>query len=80
MTFAWKTKTTPMRALNRRKLADIVGREKDGREMKSEGSVPLKSSLLEDGSSRGIICWRTLGGIFISLHSVLQWSEKLLFE
>ncbi len=31
MTFDWKTNTTPMRALKRRKLADIVGIEKEGR-------------------------------------------------
>lgn len=28
---AWKTKTTPIRALKRRKLVDMVGREKEGR-------------------------------------------------
>jgi len=31
MTFDWKTNTTPIRALKRRKFADIVGREKEGR-------------------------------------------------
>jgi hypothetical protein len=29
----WKTKTTPMRALKRRKLEDMVGREKEGPRM-----------------------------------------------
>jgi hypothetical protein len=33
MTFDWKTNTTPILALKRRKFADIVGREKDGREI-----------------------------------------------
>jgi hypothetical protein len=33
MTFDWKTNTTPILALKRRKLADIVGRENEGREI-----------------------------------------------
>jgi hypothetical protein len=33
MTFDWKTNTTPILALKRRKLADIVGRENEGREV-----------------------------------------------
>lgn len=33
MTFDWKTNTTPILALNRRKFADIVGIENEGREI-----------------------------------------------
>jgi hypothetical protein len=33
MTLDWKTNTTPILALKRRKLADIVGRENEGREI-----------------------------------------------
>lgn len=54
ITLDWKTNTTPMRALNLRKFADMVGREKDGR---FENSGVWGSSGLEgDGSSTGITC------------------------
>lgn len=36
MRLDWKTKTTPMRALKRRKLFDMVGKLKDGREVYSD--------------------------------------------
>lgn len=41
-TLAWKTNTTPIRELNRRKFADIVGREKEGLTVKS--GVPRSAS------------------------------------
>ena len=57
----WKTKTTPMRALKRRKLVDIVGRENDGRVMKTASrSLGRGESLLELRSSMGITCCNSL--------------------
>jgi len=53
MTFDWKSNTTPMRALKRRKLADIVGREKEGRVVKSLEGVSERE---EERSSTGITC------------------------
>lgn len=35
ITLDWKSNTTPIRELKRRKLADMVGREKEGRVVKS---------------------------------------------
>jgi hypothetical protein len=58
MTFTWKTNTTPMRALNRRKFADMVGREKEGREVRS---CAWGASVREDGrSSTGMTCCNSL--------------------
>ena len=58
MILAWKTKTTPMRELKRRKLADIVGREKEGRVTKS--GVMFEEGRELERSSTGIICWSSL--------------------
>lgn len=41
-TLTWKTNTTPIRELNRRKLADIVGMENEGLTVKS--GVPRSAS------------------------------------
>jgi hypothetical protein len=56
--FAWNTKTTPIRELNRRKFADIVGRENDGRTVRS--GIEESPSLFESVSARGITCWSNL--------------------
>ena len=55
ITFAWKTNTTPIRELKRRKFADIVGRENEGLTVKSGVEEP-SPSLFESPSSIGIIC------------------------
>lgn len=57
ITLAWKTNTTPIRELKRRKLADIVARLNAGRSMWS-GEVGC--CLLEGRSSTGITCCRSL--------------------
>lgn len=57
MTFAWKTNTTPIRELKRRKFADIVGRENEGRVVKSLEGVSARE---EDRSSTGITCCNNL--------------------
>jgi len=61
ITFAWNTNTTPIRALNRRKFADIVGREKEGRVVKScAGDASAREA---DRSSIGITCWSNLHNV-----------------
>jgi hypothetical protein len=57
--FAWNTKTTPIRALNLRKLFDIVVILKEGRATYSDWEW-FADSLLEDWSSMGITCCRSL--------------------
>lgn len=57
ITFDWKTNTTPILELKRRKLADIVGRENEGREVKSLDGVLARE---EERSSMGIICCNSL--------------------
>jgi hypothetical protein len=59
MALAWKTKTTPIRALNLRKFVDIVGILKLGRVTKSDCEEE-DCSRLEDWSSIGITCWSSL--------------------
>lgn len=54
ITFDWNTKTTPIRALNLRKFADIVGREKLGRVVYS--SAGDASTRDDDRSSTGMTC------------------------
>ena len=58
MTLDWKTKTTPMRALKRRKLADMVVILKEGLSARALGLVLW--SCFEDRSSVGITCCRSL--------------------
>ena len=57
-TFAWKTKTTPIRALKRRKLVDMVVILKEGRSVREtwSGVWPL----FEARSSMGMTCCRSL--------------------
>jgi len=59
MAFAWKTNTTPIRALNLRKFVDIVGILKFGRVTNSDCEEE-DCSRLEDWSSIGITCWSSL--------------------
>jgi hypothetical protein len=57
----WKTKTTPMRALKRRKLEDIVGREKEGPRTGWSWLLDWEEGEREEErSSMGIICWSNL--------------------
>lgn len=55
--FDWKTNTTPMRALKRRKLADIVGIEKEGLVVKSLEGVSVRE---DERSSTGMTCCNNL--------------------
>jgi len=60
ITFDWNTNTTPIRALKRRKFADIVGRENEGRVVKSWEGVSARE---EERSSIGITCCSNLDKI-----------------
>lgn len=61
---AWNLNTTPMRALNRRKLLDIKGMEKPGRSGKVGGRVEGSSVIIwgiepdpeEEEGSEGMTC------------------------
>ena len=55
----WKTNTTPILELKRRKLADMVVMLKDGRSIPGEDEGPS----FEERSSVGITCWRSLVGV-----------------
>jgi hypothetical protein len=54
----WKTKTTPIRELKRRKLADIVVILKEG--FSTTPGEEDMGSRFEERSSVGMTCWRSL--------------------